>query len=150
MSDNYRLITSELFSSQTKYIYFQLAAAGAAIAISINQSLDDPISYFHVFWLIAVSLWAGSVFCGMWAIENRNTTLAYGVEIMKIELGQHEAFQKVTDKTKATYLEYLKARDKTNAALERYSKWQTYALIFGGLFYIAWHISNMIMLRLTA
>jgi hypothetical protein len=63
MNDDHLLeIYRQLRTSQDKYIYFLLAAAGAAVALALNRTQGAPLTFRLQPWGLALVLWGLSFF----------------------------------------------------------------------------------------
>ena len=88
-SEAEREVFRVLRESQSKYTYFLLAAAGAAIGFALTQTQDESLACSQWPLELAVFLWGSSFFCGCRHLTYVNSTLYANVVLLKIESGQH-------------------------------------------------------------
>jgi hypothetical protein len=62
MSDNHLEVYRALRESQTRYAYFLLAAAGAAIGLVVSQTQTATLQWAQIPLAIAVAMWGLSFF----------------------------------------------------------------------------------------
>lgn len=135
-------------ASREKYIYFVLAAAGAAIALAINQTLNSQFIWMHYLWILAVFSWAASFFLGIRSIVLLQSIIYIDVELIKIYSGTHHVFGANSHAISAAGREFESQLNRKMKTSVRYLDWQVWLLWIGGVFYIGWHILNMV-LRVT-
>jgi hypothetical protein len=73
-----------LLAQFDKYTYFLLAAAGAAIALALNQTQGSAVPL-----AAAVLCWGLSFFFGVRHIKYVNSTLYANAELLTVESGEH-------------------------------------------------------------
>src|SRR5262245_13334 len=87
--DNKVEIYRALRSAQDKYAYFLLAAAGAAIALAVNQTHDAKLAWSQLPLLASVMCWALSFVFGCLHLQYVTTSLYANYELLKVESGQN-------------------------------------------------------------
>lgn len=132
-----------LRTSQEKYAYFLLTAAGAAIAFSVTQTNDDELTFLHIPLAIAVAFWAFSFYFGCRGITLTNATLFANGELIKVQsgiypgVGSHpQAIAVVSEDIRGTI---AKNSEGTNNLV----KLQFRLSLFGAAFFVAWHVLEM-------
>jgi len=88
-TENLREVYRQLRMAQDKYTYFLLAAAGAAIALAVNQTQGAAISWSQIPLAGAVLCWGLSFFFGCRHLNYVSSTLYSNAELLRIESGQH-------------------------------------------------------------
>ena len=81
MSENAREVYRALRQAQDKYTYFLLAAAGAAIALAVNQTQGAAMAWSQVPLAAGVLSWCLSFFFGCRHLAYVNSTLYANAEL---------------------------------------------------------------------
>jgi len=84
LKEDVNSLAARLAEELSKYIYFLLAASGAAIAYALKQMEDKSLSSELIFVILALFAWCGSFYFGVrhlrlhrqHMIENANALLA--------------------------------------------------------------------------
>ena len=130
-------------AAQDKYNYFLLAAAGAAVALAVNQTHGAKLTWSQIPLAAAVLLWGFSFFFGCLNLAYVTATLHTNAESIKVKSGEHPLFgrdlQAVT--TASEMLRGLLETKLSRAAW--YGRWQFRTLICGGVAYLGWHVYEM-------
>jgi len=140
MADDAR---TELFRSLTtensKYTYFLLTAAGAAIGFSLTQTKDVLITPSIIPLALAVLLWGISFFAGCRHIRQRESLFFENYQFLRVQAGDHPELP--------AYPEFITALRQDMEERRKYSGrwgiWQFRFLITGAIFYIIWHVLKM-------
>ena len=132
-----------LREAQGRYTYFLLAAAGAAIALAVNQTQGLSLSWSQIPLGLAITAWGLSFFCGCRRLEYVSSNLYANAELLQVESGQHPQLGNHPDYI-AEASEGLRGAFKKNAySANRFGHWQFRLLIAGGVLYVAWHVWEM-------
>ena len=134
-------------SGRSKYVYFILAAAGAAIAFAITHTLDKNFTILEFIWLLAISFWSASFFCGARSIEYSNAITFNNMDLLAISSGTHPMTGNDPVKATIAYKELKAILDRDSNRAGRYSRAQIWLFWAGGLVYVAWHVSRMLLLN---
>ncbi len=132
-----------LREAQGKYTYFLLAAAGAAIALAVNQTQGLSLSWSQIPLGLAVTAWGLSFFCGCRRLGYVSSNLSANVELLRVESGQHPQFGNHPDRIAAASEGIRAAFEKNADSANRFGQWQFRFLIAGGVLYVAWHVWEM-------
>ncbi len=125
--------------AEEKYVYFLLAAAGAAIGFAITQTQSAQIGYTKVILLGAVILWGLSFYCGCNHIWESVNILQRNYQILRIREGSHPQFP-----NDPRFVEAISADLETQSQKSgRHSARQFKFLIAGAVLYVCWHVSEM-------
>jgi len=131
--------------AQTRYTYFLLAAAGAAIALAVNQTQESALSLTQLPLAAAVLSWGLSFFFGCRNLGYVASTLFANLDLLRVESGNHPQVGYNPQMMAA-------ARDGIREAIEINSKranllghCQFRALVAGGVLYVLWHVVEMYM-----
>lgn len=130
-------------ATSDKYTYFLLAAVGAAIALSINQTQTARLSLSQIPLGIAVLLWGISFYLGCRHITLVKATLRSNGALLRVQEGE--------DPMTGRNLQAIAIASETlREIIEEHSTgagsaavWQFRCLVLGGIAYLAWHILEM-------
>jgi hypothetical protein len=126
--------------SSDKFVYFLLAAAGAAIAFAITQTAVAMLTWPKVLLAAAVICWGASFMSGCLQIGEVNNLLQRNYQSARVEAGLHPRFPSTPE-----MIEFIR-RDLEERS-EGSGKWaarQFRLLLAGAIFYVAWHVSEMV------
>jgi hypothetical protein len=136
-------IYRQLRTAQEKYVYFLLAAAGAAIVLAVNQTQSLNIKLSQLPLGVGVLLWGLSFFFGCQHLVYVGSTLFANAELLKVESGRHRQIGNHPELMSAAG-EGIRQAIQTNCnRASRYARLQFGAFVLGAIFYIAWHIYEM-------
>ena len=130
-------------AAQEKYIYFLLAAVGAAIGLAVSQTQGLKLSYSQVPLAFAVSMWALSFIFGCRHLAYVESALFANMALLQVQAGEHPEV--------GTHRQYMAvASEGIRTAIEsnsnrasRFARWQFFALVFGAICYLGWHVYEM-------
>jgi hypothetical protein len=129
--------------AQLKHTYFLLAAAGAGIAICVNQTRGATLAWSQVPLALAVASWALSFYFGCRHLDYAMANLLANLEMPRIEAGQHPEIgmhpQKIAAASEGIRLAFETNSDRAS----RFHHWQFRSLILGGVLYVVWHVLEM-------
>lgn len=144
-SDDQMEVYKQHRNAQEKYVYFLLAAAGAAIGFAVNQTKELSLGYSQLPLAVAVILWGFSFYFGCRHITYVECVLYSNAELLKVKAGNHPKTG-----TNPQLIEI--AIEGISSAIAQnvedgawYGRWQFRCLIFGSAFYLAWHVYEMWM-----
>lgn len=143
VSDEHREIVRTLRDSQSKYTYFLLAAAGASIGFSLNQTQGLAIAWSQLPLGLAIACWGLSFFCGCRYIEHVSSTLYSNAEMLQVVEGQHPEVGSHIQLVQAASAGIRQAMAENSSKAGSLGRTQFRALISGGCFYVGWHIIEM-------
>lgn len=143
MSEEIREVYRQLRLAQEKYVYFLLAAAGAAIGFALSQTHDSVLSRSQLPLGAAVLCWGLSFFFGCRHLAYVSSTLYANAELLKVEGGQHpEVGRHPQLRTAASEGICSGIEDNSNRA-NRLGHIHFRFLVVGAVLYIGWHIFEM-------
>ena len=128
---------------QDKYIYFLLAAAGAAIAFAVNQTQDAKLAWSQLPLACAVAFWALSFFCGCRHLGYIESTLLANDALLRViagrdpQIGMHPQLINVASEG------IQKAIEVNSKWAGRFARWQFRCLVLGAASYLMWHVVEM-------
>ena len=144
MADDQLLeVYRQLRTSQDKYIYFLLAAAGAAIALALNRTQDRKLTLLLLPWGVALLLWGFSFVFGLRHLEYVNSTLFANADLLRVERGQHPKAGQAPEMINAASEVIRSAIDHNSDRASRFAKLQFRFFATGALAYVAWHVLEM-------
>lgn len=132
-----------LRESQSKYTYFLLAAAGAAIGFSLSQTKDVSLAESQWPLGLGVLLWGISFFFGCRHLAYVNSTLYANAALLKIESGQDLGGGNHPQGMQAASEGVRNAIEKNSESANQLGHWQFRFLIAGAVCYIIWHVLEM-------
>ena len=130
---------------QDKYTYFLLAVTASAIAFAVQKTDTSIITSSLIPIGIAVLSWCGSFYCGCKNLVWVQTTVMANYNLMQLNKGTHP-----DQPDSPAYLQA--AKEGVRSALEtNVNQAQNYAisqyrlLITGAVFFLIWHIVEMVI-----
>lgn len=145
MSDLAEEVSRRLQNAREKYVYFLLAAAASAVALSVQRTVGMSLSWWMTPLAVAVLCWGVSFYCGCRHIEYANSILFSNFDLILVERGTHAAIPKPTHRghieaASRGILDAIASKEKTSAF---HARMQKRTLILGAAFFIAWHVGEM-------
>jgi hypothetical protein len=130
-------------NAQEKYVYFLLAAVGAAIALAVNQTQVAKLAWSQLPLAGAVALWAFSFYFGCKHLAYVESTLFANVTLLQVESGQHPQVGG-HPQFMAAASEGIRDAIKSNSKwASRFARWQFNCLLLGAISYLGWHVFEM-------
>jgi len=127
-------IVNQFRQQQEKYIYYLIALSVASIAFSVHNTLGEPIKWAQAPLGISVILWGTSIYCGLTAIQYFIGSLPANIDLI--------VAQRSKSPEETNILEVLnEIGDRTKKLI----KYQRNTFYLGIIFYVAWHITEMII-----
>lgn len=138
-----REVYKALREAQNKYTYFLLAAAGAAIALAVNQTRGTAMTWSQIPLAAAGLSWGLSFFFGCRHLAYVNSTLYANFELLRVENGQHPEVGAHPQMMAAASEGIRRAIETNSERGNRMGHWQFRFLIAGALLYVVWHVLEM-------
>lgn len=129
--------------AQNKYTYFLLFAAGAAIALCVNQTHGSTLSWSEVPLAAAGLCWGLSFFFGCRHLAYVQSTLYANLVLIEVQDGRHPEAGNNPDMIAAASQGIERAINRNSGRANRYGHWQFRFLVAGAVLYVAWHILEM-------
>lgn len=136
-------IHSQLRTAQDKYVYFLLAVAASAIALSVQITKTDTLSFSLIPLGLAVISWGSSFFFGCKNIQYVNAILFANYEYLKIKSGADQNVGSNPMAIEAASQGTMHAMSKKVDDANKKSKWQFRLLVLGGVLFVVWHLVEM-------
>lgn len=148
MADREVEIFKEFKQSQNKYTYFLLAAAASAIALSLKRTEGLPLTYSMVLLGLAILSWGVSFYCGCTYLRYLGSSLYTNFVLIRVQKGSHPWFGQNTH-VQSVAADAIKEALKSNSEkASKFADFQFRLLIGGALLYIAYHITDMVVLTI--
>lgn len=142
-SENTRELHKTLNASLQKHTYFLLTAAGAGIALAVNQTHLAVMTCTQIPLAFAVLSWAASFFSGCRYVDFGRAFLHTNIALHTVEAGKHPMAGIDPEKMQIGSETLRKILEEQSDNQQLYGKSQFVLLIVGGIFYVAWHIFEM-------
>jgi len=134
---------------QAKYTYFLLAAAASAVAFAVQKTSGAKLSWFMIPLGIATFFWGLSFYCGCKNLLWVQTAIFANYSLLQLKSGMHPDQPSHPQLLQAAE-EGIRSAIKTNIdGAELHGKWQFRSLILGAIFFLAWHILDMVIRTFT-
>ena len=143
MSEDTREVYRALREAQNKYTYFLLAAAGAAMALSVNQTQGVALAWSQVSLGAGVLSWGLSFFFGLRHLGYVTSTLYANAELLRVESGQHPEFGSNPQMMAAANQGIREAIKSKSDRAVRTGHLQFGFMIAGAVLYFLWHVLEM-------
>ena len=128
---------------QNKYTYFLLAAAGAAIALAVNQTQDVAMAWSQVPLAAGALSWGLSFYYGCRHLAYVSSTLYANIELLRVKSGQHPNVGADPQRMTAAIEAIRQIIESNNKRANRLGHRQFRFLVLGAVLYIVWHILEM-------
>jgi hypothetical protein len=145
LPDGFKELHQQFITAQYKYTYFLLAAAAAAVAYALKLTSSSILSYSMIPLGMAVLSWGLSFFFGCRQLKYIKACISLDFGLLKIlnrkdlEIGTNpQSIANAIDK-------FMEAFESNANKASRFESWQFWLLIIGALFFIAGHITEMII-----
>ncbi len=142
-SEDSREVFRLLRLAQDKYVYFLLAAAGAAIGLAVNQTHEAALSRSQIALAGAVVCWGFSFYFGCRHLAYVSSTLYANHELLKVEDGQHPQVGGHPQLMQAASEGIRLAINDNSERANRLGHMQFRFLLAGALLYLLWHVIEM-------
>jgi len=143
MDDDQREIVKALRTSQDKYVYFLLAAAGAGIGLAVNLTQDEKLMFSHIPLAATVLSWGVSFFFGGRHLAYVSATLYANAELFRVQQGQHPEVGAHPQMMDAAVRGIEQAIEHNSERANRFAHWQFRFLIAGAVLFVLWHVLEM-------
>ncbi len=126
----------ELVMARDKYTYFLLAVAAAAVAYTTKVTTDSTLSWSMIPLGLAIICWFFSFICGCRQLHYIKKFIFAIMDYDGVKKGRiNETEEKIINEVMESSLEKRESLDKQ----------QLWFLIVGSVFFVAWHIIEMII-----
>lgn len=143
MSEEATEIYRALRESQNKYTYFLLAAAGAAIALTVSQTREAHLVWSQVPLALGALSWALSFLFGCRHVKYVNSALYANAAYLQVCNGQHPDVGIHPQRIAAAKEGIHSAMEHNADCANRNSHRQFRFMVVGAVFYVVWHVLGM-------
>jgi hypothetical protein len=133
--------------AQTRYTYFLLAAAGGGIALAVNQTTGHQVAWSQLPLAIAVLSWGMSFFCGCRYAGYVLSILYDNSALLRVQEGRHPLSGDHPEAIAIGSGVIRKNMELKNDSASRWARSQFGFLVSGAMFFVAWHVLQMFLLR---
>lgn len=130
---------------QSKYVYFLLAASGAAIGFTINQTQVLILSYTQIHLGLAILLWGLSFYFGCQQLQFSLKGLYINSGFLDIQKGNDKDVGSNPQMIYAALDIVKEMYEKNSSEITKNGKRQFQFLVLGAISYILWNIIEMIV-----
>ena len=130
-------------TGQQKYDYFLMALAGAAIAFSVQQTVNTSLSWYLLLLATAVICWCVSIFSGCRKQVYIDVITQANHEMLFIDTGSHPKVGSDPQAMLASTTGIVEAVEKNSLKCQKWGKRQFRFLLVGALFFLVWHVWRM-------
>lgn len=132
-------------TGQDKYTYFLLAITASAIAFSIQKTDTLKITYSLIPLGLAVLIWGMSFYFGVRSILYIQSCIHANYALVRLKNNLYPEQPQSPELLNAA-IEGIKDAFEYNAnKVQFYNVWQFRLIILGGIFFLSWHILEMII-----
>lgn len=142
-SDNHVEVYRQHRAAQEKYIYFLLAAVGAAIALALTQTQGAKLAWSQTLLGAAVVLWGLSFYFGCTHLGYVESTLYANMALLRMQAGEDPEIGQYPQMMAAATSSVRRAIEGNSNKARLFARLQFGCFIAGSLGYIAWHIFEM-------
>jgi hypothetical protein len=129
--------------SQSKYVYFLLAAAGAALGYGLQKLDGVPFSWWVAPGLLSLAFWLASFFCGCKRITWVQSAIYANYALLQLRHGLHPE-QPPHPQLVQLAMDGTSTAIKNNTSKARtYMTLQYYFLALGVLSFVVWRLVEM-------
>jgi hypothetical protein len=144
MADNVMLeLVKHLREFQDKFTYFLLTAAGAGVALSVNQTRGEPLMWSHMPLGFALLLWALSFYFGCQRLNYVGSNLVSNLELLKVKAREHPENGTQPQQLGGASEGIRQAIEESNKHGQSLWDLQFRLLVCGGVMYVVWHVLEM-------
>jgi len=143
LSEAEREVFRQFRQAQDKYVYFLLAAAGAAIGLAVNQTQTATLRWSELPLACAVICWALSFVFGCRHLAYQTSSLYANLALFKVESGRYPQIGEHPQMMSAASQGIRDAIASNSNRANRFGKLQFVFLVSGAVSYLAWHVAEM-------
>ena len=132
-------------TGQDKYTYFLLAVTASAVAFSVQKTSGLVLSWSLLPLGIAVLTWGTSFYFGCKNLTWVQTSIYANYSLLQLQKGVHPGQPDHPQVLEAAINGVSSALERNIKAAQFYMIWQFRLLILGAIFFLSWHIVEMIL-----
>jgi hypothetical protein len=126
--------------SQSKYVYFLLAATGASLAYGLQKLDGVALTWWASPGLLALGLWLLSLFSGCKHVTSVQSVMYSNYLLLQLQQGAHPAQPRTPQETQIAIGITRKAIETKNNTARTFFRLQFWLLFFGVLIFTAWRV----------
>lgn len=130
-------------AAQEKYVYFLLAAVGAAIALVVTQTQGAKVAWSQWPLAVAVLLWGLSFYFGCKHLGYVESTLFANAELLRVQAGEHPRVGNHPQLIQAASEGIRSAIESNSGWSSRFVRWQFRSFVLASVSYVGWHVYEM-------
>lgn len=142
--DRVKYLHEQATTAQSKYSYFLLAGAAAAIALALKQTESAQLHWRQLPLALALICWALSFFFGCRFLAWVQATLHANITLLLVEQGEYPNLPAHPDLRRAAAEGVRSAAEANAEGANRNARRQFRWLVGGSISFIAWHLLEMI------
>jgi hypothetical protein len=143
--DDLKYLHQKHSTGQDKYTYFLLAVTASAIAFAVQKTETSVISYALTPIGIAVMSWCASFYCGCKNLVWVQTTLMANYNLLQLRMGVHPEQPENPEHLEVAKKGVRSALESNADKAQEYAIAQYRLLIIGAVFFLIWHIVEIII-----
>lgn len=132
-------------AGQDKYTYFLLAVAASAVAFSVQKTSGLKMAWSMIPVGLAVLAWGVSFFFGCKNLLWVQASISANFSLLHLQRGIHQEQPAHHQESEVAIRGVKSALDKNMDMAAYYAKGQFLLLVLGALFFLAWHITEMLL-----
>ncbi len=144
IQEQYVEVYRQFQEAQRKYVYFLLAVAGAGISISVKYTMGHCISVSQVPLAIAVVLWGTSFFCGCKFLGIQASLLYTNALLLSFKSKLVPKNQQDLLRLSELDKSFDESFERRSALGEKWGRTQLFLIFYGALFFIEWHLLELV------
>ena len=146
MGDNVLVgLSKQHRAGQDKYAYFLLAVAASAVGFAVQKTTGVGVQWSQLPLAVATGLWLTSFFFGCRHLLWSQAALYANASLIKLRKGIHPD-QPVHPSSDAAIQGVRSAMTQNADDAAFYGKWQFLLLVIGAVFFLVWHVLEMVLL----
>jgi hypothetical protein len=140
MSDDLLQLNRQHAEGHSKYVYFLLAATGAALGYAL-QKLDGATYDSQVwFGLVAIACWLVSFFCGCKHVTTIQSVIMSNFQMLQLQHGSHPMQPQSQAEMKIAWEVTTSALESKNNTAQLFFRLQFWLLAVGVLLFATWRV----------
>ena len=141
MSDKLIHLNRVHSDGHSKYVYFLLAATGAALGYALSKL--DSASADSTVWLgiAAIATWLLSFWLGCKHLEKIQSAIWLNGEILQLSEGSHPRQPTSAEHIAIAQAAAASALERENGSAQTFFRWQFRTLVLGILLFTAWRLA---------
>lgn len=132
-------------TGQDKYTYFLLAVTASAVAFAVQKTSDITITWSLFPLGLAVLLWGISFFFGCKNLLWVQTSIYSNYSLLQLQKGVHPEQPDHPQMLEAAIAGVRSALESNVNNVQFYGVWQFRLLIAGAVFFLAWHVLEIVL-----